>query len=335
MIWIWIILGAILAFVVLPTLILAWILYSVLLRRTKPEKWGRSCSIPEDAEYRRMFDIGLAWDARYGACKREVTVRSDGLRLVGEYYDFGGTGAVVIIAGRMESLLYSYYFAEPFRSAGYNVLVIDNRAHGLSEGKVSSLGYKEYRDVLAWCRLLHDELGNETVFLHGICIGASTALFAAVSEDCPDYLEGICVEGMYVNFYQSFLNHMKVDRPDKLRFPIMQEVMLNIRLFSGANVVTDGPYKRIGRLQKPILFLHSRQDPYSVPSMAEQLYADCRAPKRLIWFDRGGHSRIRINNPAAYDAAIVRFLAELRNGTLTDGILDAEPDGGERERTEN
>ena len=207
----------------------------------------------------RMFNIGLEWGKRYEAYKRTVELVSDGYHLVGEYFDFGGTSAVLIVAGRTECLLYSYYFAEPFRKAGRNVLVIDNRSHGLSEGRVSSLGHKEYRDLLAWARLLHDELGNETVLLHGVCIGASAALFALTSPDCPAYLEGMIADGMYYNFYKSFENHMKADRPHTVRFPVMQLVMLWIRLFSGADVVFDGPFKRIGALQKPILFLYSRE----------------------------------------------------------------------------
>ena len=313
MIWIiiGILTGAFLLFFLIPTLILSGILYSVLLVRNKPDKWGRECSFPDDEEYSRMFGIGLEWGKEYAGYKRDVSVTSDGLKLVGEYFDFGGKRAVLIVAGRTESLLYSYYFAEPFRRAGCNVLVIDNRAHGLSEGKVSSLGYKEYRDLLAWCRLLHDELGNEKVTLHGICIGSSTCLFAATNKDCPDYVDSLSVEGMYVTFYESFVNHMKVDRPDKIRFPVVQEVMLHILVFSGANVVTDGPIKRIDKLRKPILFLHSREDLYSLPEKAELLYEKCAAPKQIVWFDKGAHSRIRINNTEKYDAAIEDFVAGL------------------------
>ena len=313
MIWPWIVgaLGFLLLSGVVMTMIIAWIIYATLLRRNKPGKWDRGISFPEDEEYCRMHDIGIAWGERYKDCIREVAIESDGLRLVGEYFDFGGSSAALIIAGRTECLLYSYFFAEPFRCAGRNVLVIDNRAHGLSEGKVSCLGYREYRDILGWCRLLHDDLHNERVFLHGICIGSSTALFALTAPDCPDYIEGMSCEGMYTSFYRSFDKHMDLDRPEKKKFPVVQEVMLWIRLCSHANVVTDGPYKRIERLKKPILMLHSREDRYSTPDQAEYLYAHCTAPKKLVWFPHGAHSRIRINDTEKYDETIVSFLREL------------------------
>lgn len=308
--WIYVLLG-LLALFVLPALFVSAVIYTILLVRTSPDKFGRKCSFPDDEEYVRMFNIGLAWGEKWKDHKRDVSIVSDGLRLVGEYFDFGGENAAIIIAGRTECLLYSYYFAEPFRSAGWNVLVIDNRAHGLSQGRVSCLGYKEYRDVLRWCALLHDGLGNKMVTMHGICIGASAALFAAVDQSCPDYVAGMSAEGMYVNFHESFMNHIKLDRPKAPRFPVIPLTMLMMRVFSGADVVTDGPIYRIGRMRKPILFLQSREDQFSTPEKARELFDKCPGPKRIVWFDRGAHSRIRINDTEGYDEALRQFLAEL------------------------
>ena len=303
---IFIVIGVIVVFGILPTLAMSFAIYYVLLVRNKPEKWGRECSIPDDEEYRNMFDEGMEWDARYSEKKREVDIVSDGYHLYGEYFDFGGTRAVIIIAGRMESLLYSYYFAEPYRQEGLNVLVIDNRAHGKSEGKRNSLGQKEYRDILAWSRLLHDELGNESVVLHGICIGSAAALFALTSEDCPDYIHSMVAEGMYTTFYETFKNHMIQDKHPL--FPFALEVMLHIRIFSGVNVLTDGPIRRIGKLDRPILFLHSKEDTFSLPEKAEELYEKCSSNKKIVGYNKGAHSRIRANNKQAYDDAIVAFL---------------------------
>lgn len=303
-----IVLGAVLVFGVIPVLIMSYVLYSVLLVRNKPGKWGRECSAPEDDEVSRMFDIGIEWEKRYHEYKSEVSVRSDGLRLVGEYCDFGSDKAVIIIAGRMESLLYSYYFAEPYRKAGYNVLVIDNRAHGLSEGRYTCLGYKEYRDILQWCRLLHDEKNVRSIVLHGICIGSSTALFAITAPECPDYVTAMAAEGMYINFAESFRNHLiELKKP---LFPIYYGCLLMMRIFSGADVVWDGPIYRIKKLHKPVLFMHSREDIYSLPENAEKLYAACEAPKKVVWFPTAAHSRIRINHTEQYDGAIISFLEE-------------------------
>lgn len=295
----------------IPTWRLAGKIYRTLLVRETPDKWKRSNSFPDDKEYSDMYAEALQWGERYADHKQEVSVISTGLKLVGEYFDFGSDRAVIIIPGRTESCLYSYYFSEPYRAAGCNVLVIDNRAHGLSEGVYPTLGHMESRDLLEWGKLLHDRFGNRQVFLHGICIGASSALFALTSPDCPDYMAGMIADGMYTTFYESFKCHMRLDHHPI--FPVALEVMAQIRLHAKANVVTDGPIRRIGALTKPILMLHSREDTFSLPEKAQQLYDMCKAPgKKLQFFAQGAHSRVRLKNPAEYDRTIVDFLQNLK-----------------------
>ncbi len=299
--------AAFLLFFLLPFILFSIILYRILLVRTSPQKWGRTCSIPEDEEYLRMFNLGLEWGELHKACKSDLFVESEGFHLAAEYFDFGLKKAVIIVPGRMESCLYSYFFAEPYRKAGYNVLAIDNRSHGLSEGRRCALGFKEYKDLLRWAKLLHEEKQMESVIMHGICIGASAGLTALLSPDCPDYLAGLVAEGMYTTFADSFKNHLIEDKHPV--FPIFKLTMLQIRLFSGVNVLRNGPIYQIHQLKKPILLLHSREDRFSLPEYADRLFEKCTAPKALCWFEKGAHSRIRINSPAAYDEAITDFIS--------------------------
>ena len=307
------VLGGALVLGAVVTFFLTIIIYRRLLVRETPDKWSREAPLPDDAEYRAMFAEGKKWAAEHEDRRREVFVENDGLRLAGEFFDFGSERAAIIIPGRTETLYYSYYFAEPFRAAGCSVLVIDNRAHGCSEGKNSALGFEEFRDVLAWSRMLHDGLGVARVTLHGICIGASTALFAAISGECPEYVDSISVEGMYPTFYVSFMNHMKYEQSTKPRYPFGIETMFWIRTFTGAHPVGDGPKKRISELEKPILMLHSREDLFSPPAKAGEMFEKCpAAEKKLVWFGRGAHSRVRINNVERYDEAIGDFISGLR-----------------------
>ncbi len=305
----WIVLGAVLFFGILPTLAMSYAIFCILLKRTKPEKWGRTVSMPEDEQTARLYADAEAWDARWAGCRRDLEIRSfDGLRLAARYYDFGGSRAVIIVPGRMESCLYSCHYAEPYRQAGCNVLCIDNRAHGESEGKYNHLGYKEYRDVLDWAALLHRECGCSGIWLHGLCIGCTAVVMAAVSPDCPAWIEGVTVDGMYRRFYDSCYLHMKEQK--RPLFPFCLEIMLWIRVLLGADALWDGPGRRIREMRRPILFLHSREDIYSLPGRTEEMYADCpSAKKKIVWFDHGGHSRVRLNNTELYDRAIVGYLS--------------------------
>lgn len=305
---IFIVLGILAALYVLQVILLSVIVYVKLLVRTSKRKWTRDCGFPDDEEYVKMFNRGLEWGAEWEGYKRDVDIMSGKYHLYGEYFDFGFDRAAIIIAGRTEGLRYSYYFSEPYRRAGYNVLVIDNRSHGKSDGRVNSLGFKEYADILNWARLLHDDFHNKSVWLHGICIGSEVALFAATAADCPDYISGLTVDGMFTRFKESFINHMTDDHRPKIAPTFLMFWLM--RVFSGANVVTDGPYKRIETLAKPILMLHSREDKYSIPPQADYLYEHCHSTKRLVWFEKGAHSRLRINAEQKYDDTIVEFLSQ-------------------------
>ena len=124
-----------------------FIIYRILLVRTKPEKWQRKCSDTKDIEQVTMFAEGEKWGEKYSDHREEVSINSAGFKLSAWYFDFGCDRAAIVIAGRSESCLYSCYFAEPYRKMGYNLLLLDNRCHGLSEGKYNNTGFTEYVDI--------------------------------------------------------------------------------------------------------------------------------------------------------------------------------------------
>lgn len=300
-----VILSQILILIFLPP----FIIYRVLLVRTKKTKWGRECSWTTDKEQVDMFEIGEKWLENYRKNVSDVQIQSDGFKLVGMYFDFGFDKAAIIIAGRSESCLYSCYFAEPYRKSGFNVLVIDNRCHGFSDGKYNNVGYKEYVDILAWGKFLHDEKNNKSVICHGICIGSATALYALVKPECPVYMIGLVADGMFTTFKESFYNHLVSQH--KLKFPTTQIMMILISIHSGHNAFKEGPITCIQNLKKPILFLYSKQDEFSLPKNAEELYAKCMAPnKKLVWFEKGVHSHLRINAIEKYDNSICEWIKE-------------------------
>ena len=288
--------------------IIAYIVYRITLVRTSPDKWSRECSIVDDEEQVLMYKQAEEWLSPYNNKKIDVDIFNDGLHLFGEYLDFGFNKAVIIIAGRTEGCKYSYYFAEPYRRAGYNILVIDNRSHGLSDGKYNSLGLKEYSDIIAWGKFLHDCKNNSEIMLHGICIGSATALYTLISEKCPQYIVGMVADGMYTDFKETTKNHMiEQNRPV---YPCLNLFMWFFKVFTNEDAVKNGPIKVIHKLKKPILFIYSKEDIYSLPEKGQLLYDTCQCEKKLAWFDKGGHSRVRINNREQYDNTIIDFLEE-------------------------
>ncbi len=303
--------GALLMYIFL-TVLVSIILFEILLVRTSKEKWSRNCSW-DDEEQRTMFARGEEWGAEREEYHSQVSVQSGKFKLVGEYFDFGNDKAVIVVPGRMETCVYSYYFAMPYEKLGYNVLAIDNRSHGLSEGRYNTLGLKEYEDLLVWAEFLHSEKGVKSIWMHGICIGAATALNAFVCENAPDYLDGLTVDGMYLHFGDML--ERRIRERKQPAHPSVELVMQEVKLHAGKNPAHHGPIHCIDKMNKPMLFIYSKEDVYSPADNVNRLYEKCGAEqKRLLWFDKGIHSHIRINAEEKYDQAITDFVKEVTNG---------------------
>lgn len=70
--------------------------------------------------------------------------------------------------------------ARILRDAGYNLLIVDNRAHGMSEGKYIGFGNPDSHDIMKWCEFIKDRFGdNVEILLAGLSMGAATVLTTA------------------------------------------------------------------------------------------------------------------------------------------------------------
>lgn len=291
------------AFTVWSFFAVARILFNIHLKRTNKNKWSRKCSVNEPIQC-AMYEEALEYRNSLTNVK-ELEIENEGYKLYAEYTDFGYDKAVIIIPGRTEAMYYGYYFARAYAEIGYNILTIDQRAHGKSDGVYNSIGFKEHKDILAWGALLNSEFGIKKIWLHGICIGSSCAMFALTNPKCPDYFVGMTAEGMYPNFYESFKNHMIALK--KPVFPCLQLVERLVLKEIGITM-KYGPIDIIERMEKPLLMLHSREDLYSLPETATVLYNKCKAEKLLVWFEHGAHSQLRFADPKKYDNAVKDFV---------------------------
>ena len=297
-------------FVAIPTLIIARYVYNKQLVRNNKEKWARECSCPTNAEQVIMWDTSMKFKDDFKDYATDVSINNEGFNLVGQYYDFGGKDAVIFISGRAECLYYALYYAKPYQENKINVLVIDSRSHGNSDGKYNTVGLLEEKDIIAWAKFLHDEKNNNKILLHGICIGSATSLYAITDKDAPDYFAGMIADGMYKSFYDTFKHHMKDLK--KPTFPTLQLMRRKLRKISGKDIVNYSPYTEITKLEKPLLMLHSEKDIFSLPEQAKELFERCKtSDKQLIFFPKGAHSHVRINNTIKYDEEVTKFIKKV------------------------
>ena len=275
------------------------------LKRKNDEHWSRSAPI-EDPNQQKMDLLGQEWFREHEHLKQDVHIFNNGANLYGQYFDLGFDKTVIILSGRTESLRYGFFFAKPYSDNGFNLLVIDARSHGKSDGTYNTVGFEESKDAIAWAKFINETYNIETIVFHGICIGAATGILALTNENCPSCVKGIVTEGMFKNFGASMENHVIENK--KNWFLVMQAIDFWFKHYTG-HTMTKGPIDFIDKMDKPILMLQSKEDPYSTPENAQKLFDKCKSKnKKLVYFEKGGHSLLRITDMSLYDGSIGEFI---------------------------
>ena len=304
-----IVLGFALISSIIMTFLVAYIVYSKTLKRGTGGHWGREqCSEPGCVPLETMWERGIAWKKKNESFIKELSIKSkDGLKLVGEWFDYGFDKTVIILPGRRETLVYSYYYANPYQGCGVNVLVIDHRAHGLSEGKYSTCGIKEAEDVSLWMKYLHDELGQKELYLHGVCVGTCVASIVGTKYK-TDYLKAVIFDSAFISYKEIYKNHF-IELGHKL-FPVFYEIWVWFRICTKCSINDARPEKYLPDLTLPALFMWGDKDAYCLPEKSKVLFANCGSKdKEIEWFEGAEHSRVRLFNEERYDALISDFLA--------------------------
>lgn len=317
--WIWVIIG-IVAVIVLGMVTMLIITVPIANKVFKDQfmrpdvptaGWTRyKCSFPDNEENMDMHNQGMAWGEREKEFMSEVSINNKGFKLAGQYFDFGFDKTAFFLAGRAEPCTYSYYFAMPYKEYGYNVLVVDNRGNGLSDGTFQAAGLLESDDAKEWIKFLQREKGINNVVIHGICLGSATGLEAITMPDCPKIVKGFIGDGMYTTFYETFRTHTK--ERGKPTFPFCQLVAIKFKKLTGRSIISNGPIKDLPKYKGPLLMLHGKKDVFSLPPKAEKLFAlSASEHKKLVWFDEGMHSHLKIVAPEKYNKVVGEFLKEI------------------------
>ena len=259
--------------------------------------------VPPEAAEGRAF-----WKA---ACPEKVSIRSfDGLTLRGEYLVRpGSVRTVVCVHGYRATGIENFAPVLPvLADMGCDILLIDQRTCGTSEGKAITFGMKERFDVLAWCRWLTEERGvTQPVFLDGISLGCSTVLMAS-DLDLPENVRGIIADCGYTSAYEIIASVMK--RMLKIPpGPVMPLLQLAARAELGMPLDAVSAEDCVRRTAIPVLFAHGEQDHFVPAEMGKRNHAACASRKWLLLSPEAAHGESWLKSREEYTRLICELFA--------------------------
>jgi fermentation-respiration switch protein FrsA (DUF1100 family) len=167
------------------------------------------------------------------------------------------TRCVVIVHGYADAKVGAIAWAPTFRAMGYNVLAIDLRAHGESEGTHTTAGYFERHDLSQVIDQIRAQRPGATgeVVLFGVSLGAAVAGATAVMRDDIAAVIMDCPYSDYPTAAQTHARVMGMPGPMFQRLAIAMAQRL-----SGADLSACAPVRVIPTLACPLMVIHGADD---------------------------------------------------------------------------
>lgn len=205
---------------------------------------------------------------------RRIQVRSDdGTALAGRMipgtkrlrpwvlmlHDFGGSWR--------DSLAFSRIYA----AHDCNIMLVDMRAHGESEGEWTGSGWLDRRDVIAWCSWIIARTGEETqIIIHGIGMGATAALFAAEEKDFPIQVRAIVSDSAYTDTWNA--TALRFGKGFAKPQPMLDLYRIILKKSKGGyDLGTGNILPSMQSISTPLFIMHGEKDACTPPYMGMYL----------------------------------------------------------------
>ncbi len=247
------------------------------------------------------------------AAPERLTVLSDnGFTLTGYYINqFPDAKRAVIIAhGYRSNHVIALQYAPVFIKNGYNVLVIDQRAHGESGGKFPSYGLYESRDLHHWVTLLRERLGEDCeIGLMGHSLGGATVLCYPKIDTGIRFIITDCT---YATLRQFIIQRIhSYFAPAWLFYPLVNR-MVRARIGFSMNEVNPIEVALREGLSIPTLFIHSKGDRIMSFRGTKEMYEKRHNPHdRLYLHTSADHADVYCADTSAYQQMVDAFLQNL------------------------
>ena len=269
------------------------------------------------ADYYRSLDSGRCYDPV--RCREligkmllldveKINIKSyDGLTLAGYYYEVDeGAPIEIFFHGFRGSWQRDFCgITEAAIELGHNVLFVDQRAHGESDGRFITYGIKERRDALSWIEYVSDRFGNDReIVLVGASMGGATVLSAA-GLPLPKNVKAIISDSAFTSPIEIIT---RVGGGGKFKDALVGVgASLTARVLCGFNLHESSAIEAVKNTKIPIMLVHGYGDKLVPHTMAEEIVR-ANPATRLESFEGADHIQSYLVDSERYKAAYKDFL---------------------------
>ncbi|MBR5756087.1 MAG: alpha/beta hydrolase [Firmicutes bacterium] len=293
-------------FVLFIIAVAAYIVYLQIFMYKKPKDERATFLIGDDKRYQEQSEklINAMFEREY----ETVTIKTyDKKVLFGRLYR-GEEGAPVDICFHGYNGVSRRDFsggAAHMLDMGHNVILVDQRGTGRSEGRCMTFGMKERFDAMAWAKYAINEFGEDVeIMLVGISMGATTVCMATELK-LPDNVKGVIAD---CPFNSAFDIIYKVATKDRhMPAAIMYLIDLSAQLFAGFDLRNMTAARAVEKTTVPVLIIHGENDSYVPPEMSEEIQAANPKMVQRYTFPGANHGTSYLHDPERYKKLVSDF----------------------------
>lgn len=230
----------------------------------------------------------------------------DGVVLQGWYIPKSGSkGTIILFHGHGGSRGSIVTEANDFYNLGYNVCMVDFRAHGVSQGNICTIGYNESSDVKAAYDYVAAK-NEKNIILWGISLGAAT-----ITKAITDYKEIHPTKVILEMPFGSLTDAVK----GKLRIMhLPSQPFTTLLTFWGAVeqgfwTFSHNPSEYAKNIHVPVLLQWGKNDVRVTKAETEEIFQNIpERRKKLVIYNNSGHQSLATNEPQKWNATVKSFL---------------------------
>ncbi len=233
----------------------------------------------------------------------------DGLQLHATYFPQEDEKKIVICFHGYTSQGMSDYIglSDYYLKRGYSMLLVDERAHGQSEGEYIGFGCLDRVDACAWIDWVIKRCGEDTViYLHGISMGGATVLMAG-GLNLPKQVKGIIADCAFTSPKYVFTHvlHSMYHLP---AFPMIQITDWMNQKKAGYGLDECNAAREVRKAKIPILLIHGDADTFVPCSMCDEIAENCASDTTKLIIKGAAHAESYYKDMESYENALNKFL---------------------------
>lgn len=259
-------------------------------------------------KFEKEYEEGKAWCAQQNL--QDCYLKSaDGLKLHAFYLPAENAKRFVLLSHGYKGSGFGdfAYTARFLHENQCNLLFLDQRCCGASEGEYITFGAMEQYDVQRWAYYISKRNKHRLpIYLYGESMGAASVLMAS-GHKLPKETRGLIsdcgfrsmkgqIQDMAANWFHLHWIGLLLFRLD-----------LFCAFFAGFRMKHADTAEAMKTNELPVLFFHGAKDTYVDPGNTIYNYSLCRAPKELVVVSEARHLCSPYEEPEMYREKLLAF----------------------------